>query len=88
MPAFLADLNWYAPDQAWREAAEELVGTELVDALSVFAESVTISPLTPEQPQAMLDLVAPFSENRLPYTPNPAPRTSAIRHGADEGRLR
>jgi hyaluronoglucosaminidase len=75
---YVSDHNWYSPDVSWRKAATELVGADLtgpglVDALAVFAESVTLSHLAPEQPQAMLDLVAPFKENRLPYTPNPAP---------------
>ena len=52
-----------------------VVGEELVDALSVFAESVTISPLTPEQPQAMLDLVAPFRRTGCPTRPTRRPST-------------
>jgi hyaluronoglucosaminidase len=70
---YTSNPNWYAPDQSWQHAAQALLGAELAEALSVFAESVTISPLTPEQPRAMLDLIEPFAENRLPYTPNPAP---------------
>ncbi len=70
---YASNPNWYAPDQSWQHAAQALLGAELAEALSVFAESVTISPLTPDQPQAMLDLIEPFAENRLPYTPNPAP---------------
>ncbi len=70
---YASNPNWYAPDQSWQHAAQALLGIELAAELSVFAESVTISPLTPQQPQAMLDLVEPFADNRLPYTPNPAP---------------
>ncbi len=86
---YASDPNWYAPEQSWQHTAQAMLGQELAEALSVFAESVTISPLTPEQPQAMLDLIEPFEENRLPYTPNPAPEhlrqgTARMRQAHDQ----
>lgn len=71
--AYCADSAGYTPDAAWHAAAEALVGAETAAHLAVFAEAVTMSPLMPEEPAAMRALVAPFYENRLPYTPNPAP---------------
>ena len=86
---YASDPNWYVPEQSWQHTAQAMLGQELAEALSVFAESVTISPLTPEQPQAMLDLIEPFEENRLPYTPNPAPEhlrqgTARMRQAHDQ----
>lgn len=63
----------YDPDRSWAGAAVAEVGEELVHALGVFADAVTISPLTPEEPPAMEALVAPFRANLLPYIHNPAP---------------
>ncbi|MCB9158313.1 MAG: beta-N-acetylglucosaminidase domain-containing protein [Caldilineaceae bacterium] len=70
---YCADTRAYVPEAAWQDAADDLLGPELAAHLAVFAEAVTTSPLTPEEPPAMAALVAPFYENRLPYTPNPAP---------------
>lgn len=70
---YCADASAYAPSSSWQAAAATLLSAELAAHLAVFAEAVTMSPLTPEEPDAMRALVAPFYENRLPYTPNPAP---------------
>lgn len=69
---YLTEQEAYAPEVAWQVEATALVGSGLVDALAVFAEAVTISPLAPEEPPAMRDLIAPFSANLLPYLENPA----------------
>jgi hyaluronoglucosaminidase len=70
---YCANPAGYDPDRSWAAAVVAEVGEELAGALVLFAEAVTISPLTPEQPPAMVALVAPFQANLLPYIHNPAP---------------
>lgn len=52
--AYLRDPEGYDPDAAWRAAAGELVGEELIEPLAVFAESNTVSCLRPEEPAALV----------------------------------
>ena len=62
--AYLNDPEGYHPERAWRAAAVRLVGEAQAEAFAIFAESNTISCLSPGDPPALRALFERFAADR------------------------